>query len=56
MKKLIGKKAEVKTKDSWACGEWGTIVDADDEYIYIAIADDKNMVLEFTRKEIKILK
>lgn len=56
MTNLIGKKADIKDKDSWAYGEWGTIVDANDEYIYIAIADDRNCVLEFTRKEIRVRK
>lgn len=56
MKNLIGKKADIKCKDSWADGEWGTIVGMDGEYIYIAIADERNCVLEFTRKEIKVRK
>lgn len=51
-RKLIGKKVTIKSEDSWANGEWGTIVDYDYEYYYVAIADDKNMTLQFTKKEL----
>ena len=52
--KLIGKKVFITAKDSWACGEWGIVRDYYDGYYYIAIANDQNTTLIFTRSEIKI--
>lgn len=57
MSKLVGKKAEVKTRDSWMCGEWGTIVDVDEDgYVYIAMEYNPYLVAQFTRKEIRIMR
>lgn len=53
--KMIGKRAEIKDRSSWYFGEWGTIIDVDDDgCFYIAIADDKTSVPVFTRDQIKI--
>ena len=49
--KLIGKKAYITNKESFYYGEWGTTIDFDGEYYYIAIADDNSAVPVFTRNE-----
>lgn len=49
---LIGKKAYITARDSWAYGEWGIIRDFDGDYYYIAIADG-NECLVFTKDEFK---
>ena len=57
MSKLVGKKAEIIVKESWMYGEWGTIVDVDEDgYVYIAMEYNPYLVAQFTRKEIRIMK
>lgn len=51
---LVGKKVTITTRDSIYYGEWGTIVDFDDDYYYIAIADDKSFLPAFYRDEFKV--
>lgn len=52
--KLIGKKVYITAKDSWACGEWGIIKMFDGDYYHIAIANEENMDLVFTRNEFRL--
>lgn len=51
---LIGKKVTITTRDSIYFGEWGTIIDFDGEYYYVAISDDKTSVPVFDRTEFKV--
>lgn len=53
---LIGKEATITNKESFHCGDWGTIIDFDGEYYYIAIFGDLNDVPVFERNEFKVKK
>ncbi len=50
---LIGKKAYITDRSSWAYGEWGIIRDFDGEYYHIAIANGKEELV-FMRNEFKV--
>ena len=52
--RLIGKQATITTKDSIYYGEWGTIKMFDGEYYHIAIYNDADMAVIFTRDEFRV--
>lgn len=52
--KLIGKKVIITNKDSWAFDQWGTVKMFDGEYYHIAIYNDPDTVLIFTRDEFRV--
>ena len=54
--KLIGKKVIIKDRNSWFYGEWGTVIDVNDDEIYVAIANDRSSVPVFYREDLKIMK
>lgn len=54
MNTLIGKQVEIKNRDSWCCGDWGTVKDFDGEYYHIAIFNDDRTILVFARNEFKV--
>ena len=57
LQSLIGKQVTIHSPESWADGEWGTVIDVDDDgYVYVAIANDNNCALQFDRSEIRIRK
>lgn len=53
--KLIGKKAYITDKQSWYCGEWGIVVDKDEDGLYyVAIAGGTDSVPCFDRNQFVI--
>lgn len=54
MTRLIGKRVTITNPESMYYGEWGTILDFDGEYHYIAIADGDGSVPIFTRDEFRV--
>lgn len=54
MTRLIGKRVTITNPESIYYGEWGTILDFDGEYHYIAIADGDGSVPIFTRDEFRV--
>ena len=53
---LEGKKVIIKDKDSIYYNEWGTVMYDDFDEIGVAIADDRNNVPIFSRKDLKIMR
>lgn len=53
---LVGKKVNIKSKDSFHNGGWGTIIDFDWDNYHVAMYDGKNDVCIFSRDEIKVIK
>ena len=53
---LIGKEVRIIDRESFHYGDWGTIVDFDGEYYYIAIFGDVNDAPIFTRNQFKVSK
>lgn len=53
--KLIGRKADIVAKDSWFCGDWGTIVAFDGEHYHIALFDGDDAAI-FSRNEFRVRK
>lgn len=51
---LIGRRVTITNPESTYHGEWGTILDFDGEYYYIAIADGDGSVPIFTRDEFRV--
>lgn len=54
--KLIGKEVTITAKDSFHKGDWGTVIDFDGEYYYVAIFNDTNDTPIFARNEFKVKK
>lgn len=52
--KHIGKKCYITDKDSIYYGEWGIIRHYDGQYFHVAIANDSETLVIFTRSEIRI--
>jgi hypothetical protein len=53
---LIGKEVKIIDRESFHYGDWGTVVDFDGEYYYIAIFGDVNDAPIFTRNQFKVSK
>ena len=53
-KNMIGKLVIIKTKDSIYHGEWGIIKHFDGEYYHIAIANDTEHLVVFSRDEFAV--
>ena len=51
---LVGREVRIVARSSWACGEWGRIVHYDGQNYHIALWDDAQPLLVFSRKEIKV--
>ena len=51
---LIGRRVTITNLKSMYYEEWGTILDFDGEYYYIAIADGDGSVPIFTRDEFRV--
>lgn len=51
---LIGKKATIRCKASWANGEWGIIKAYDGDYYHIALWNGDTQLV-FTRREFKVV-
>lgn len=54
MKDLRGKTVDITDKDSWFCGEWGTVIAQDEDGYHIAIANGTDSVPMFDRKQFRV--
>ena len=52
--KLIGKRVYITDRDSIYFGEWGIVADFDGEVYYIRIANGKDSVPIFDRKQFRL--
>jgi len=52
--KMIGKRVDIIDKDSWFYGEWGVIIDVIDGNYFVAIANGRDCVPVFDRKDIRV--
>ena len=51
---MVGKLVAIKSRDSIYNGEWGIVKYFDGEYYHIAIADDTNHLVVFSRDEFTV--
>lgn len=51
---LIGREVIITTRDSWAFDQWGIVKMFDGEYYHVAIYNDPNTALVFTRDEFRV--
>lgn len=53
---LIGRQVTITDRESFHYGDWGTIIDFDGEYYYVAMFGDASDAPIFSRNEFKVKK